>query len=73
MSVLLEFLYFYICPVSVYVKKPVPVGAYLVGALSASTCGKNCKMWQLMYPASSVNWKLTERPITYYSSINCFL
>jgi len=49
MSVLLKFLYFYICPVSVYIKKPVPVGAYLVGAFSASTCGKNCEMWQLMH------------------------
>jgi len=49
MSVLLKFLYFYICPVSVYIKKPVPVVVYLVGAFSASTCGKNREMWQLMH------------------------
>jgi len=46
---LLKCLYFYICPVSLCIKKPVPVGAYLVGAYSASTCGKSCEMWQLMH------------------------
>jgi hypothetical protein len=49
MPMLLKCLYFYICPVSVYIKKPVPVVAYLVAAFSASKCGKSCKMWQLMH------------------------
>lgn len=49
MPMLLKCLYFYIYPVSVYNKKPVPVGAYLVGAFSASTCGKSYEMWHLMH------------------------
>jgi len=58
MPVLLKCLYFYICPVSVYSKKPVPVGAYLVGAFSASTCGKCCKIWRLMHQHALLtgNW-----------------
>jgi len=55
---LLKCLYFYICPVSLCIKKPVPVGAYLVGAYSASTCGKSCEMWQLMHQQALLtgNW-----------------
>jgi hypothetical protein len=48
MLLLLKFIYFYICPVSVYIKKPVPEGAYVVGGFSASVCSKSCDVWHLM-------------------------
>jgi hypothetical protein len=48
MLLLLKFLYFYICPVSVYIKKPVREGAYLLGGFSTSICSKSYNVWQLM-------------------------